>query len=303
MERKIVEQGEGAHTISLPVQWIRQQQLKAGDSVHVTAVEAGLFVSGKGEPQKKEITITTTNQTERILRIQLHDLYRLGYDQITVQYKTGKQQEMIQQICDRFLLGFEVVADGDKQCVLENVAEPSKEKQRVLLRRMFRLLIQSCQLLHQELLCKRLAGIKEIQQWTEKLDRYDNFCRRSIAKQRFVEEQTYLYWTLYSSIHVMQRSILHLYKHCSGQKLLGKDIAKISQDICSIVEQFHTAFFMHDLVALENISETCMRVREQKIMALMGKTQSVVAVVHLAELLRFLSIATSPAIGILLAKR
>lgn len=306
MERKIVEQGEGAHTISLPVQWIRKHGLHSGDFIYIDESENRLIITGKGKKEdKKNIEIKINHESERLIRIQLHGLYRLGYDKITVAFKTQKQRDFIEKICENYLLGFEITEDSHHNCVLENVSEPNSEKEQVILRRMFRILVQSSSLLHKEIKTGKLSSLDEIKQWTQKLDQYDNFCRRSISKQRFTEEMIHFYWSLYAFLHLIQRSILHLYETCCNCDIENKKIVQTSKIFVILLEKFHTGFFSNNISYLEEVGTKSYDIVSEKILPLIIKVngKETILLYYLGEIARLISLASSPAISILMTKK
>ena len=305
MERKLVIQGAGAYTLSLPVQWIRKQQLKEGDIVHLEEQEGKILISGVGKSQNKEIEIQINEDKEKRIRIQIQGLYRLGYDTIHILYKTKKQKEIIERICSQYLLGFEITREDNKKnyCMIENVTEPSAEKQEVLLRRMFRILIQSMQIMQEEIQENRITKIKEIEQWTEKLDQYDNFCRRNISKRRFSEEGITLYWTLYTQLHLMQRNILHLHKQCQEIKLTSQtkqDVSIIVKHLTTSIEDFDCAFYESTVDKLNILVEKNDILLYEKILPQLKKEGKNAGILfhYLAEFTRLLTVALSPAIAL-----
>ena len=86
MRRKIISQGNKSYTLTLPLGWITEQNLKAGDEVEIKEDENNIIIA----PTKiSSITtdscaIDAKNLGKRAILRSLHNAYRKGYDKINV---------------------------------------------------------------------------------------------------------------------------------------------------------------------------------------------------------------------------
>lgn len=83
MQRKLIKQGEGGITISLPIDWVRRQKLTPGNYIHLTEQEGALVITGSA-PTAKENVILLHEQNEKLLRTVLSAAYRKGCDEVKV---------------------------------------------------------------------------------------------------------------------------------------------------------------------------------------------------------------------------
>ncbi|PIN77380.1 hypothetical protein COV16_06875, partial [Candidatus Woesearchaeota archaeon CG10_big_fil_rev_8_21_14_0_10_34_8] len=56
MQRKLIKQGDGALTVTLPKKWTKEKNLEAHDIVDIDETEDGIVISAVGKKKEKTIT-------------------------------------------------------------------------------------------------------------------------------------------------------------------------------------------------------------------------------------------------------
>lgn len=304
MRRKIIKQGIGGNTIFLPVKWVKEHNLNPGDEVDISTLEQDLLISTEHQIQKKSTTLKLTSENEHFIRISINALYRLGYDKIKVLFSKQKQADFVKKTIEERLIGFEVVEEEKDYLIIENVTEPSEEKQEILLRRMFLIVKETFSLVFNDLKLSNFNQLDMISQQTKRLNKYNSFCRRNVSKKRFKEPKIAYYWELYLKILLIQHSLLHLYEIISKEK--PKEIAKNTLNSFASLQEFYTelyeSFFKKDFDLIRKVNEKTNKNLYNHIHPLMKKAskKEVLLYFYLGELSRMIYLATIPALAILL---
>lgn len=178
MKRKIVKHGPSSLTISLPMKWVKKNNLHSGDEIEVMEKEKELVISGFGKREEREITISLSKKNKLMKRILIMPYIR-GFDVINVLFDSHEVLEFIQRNID-LMFGFEIIEQGAKSCKIKNVAETKVEEFQPLMTRMFNV----CSTMLNELLeflenNDEDAG-KRIILMEKTMTRIDLFCRRII---------------------------------------------------------------------------------------------------------------------------
>lgn len=304
MKRKLIKQGLGGVTLFLPIKWVRENRLNPGDEIELSEVTDGLLVSrGEFKEEKKEISITLTFEDEPSIRFRLNDLYRMGYDRITINYSSKDQIKQIDRIVTSRLLGFEKVHDDDKIVIIESITEPSGEKESILLRRMFLLIKESFQVVNKGLKSNDPAFLEELSDLSLKVDLYDNFNKRNIFKQRMINAQVNLYWSLYTHLMLIQHSLSHLLEELLKLKKFKLSTKNLSylKDIEAYFDEVYEAFFKKDLAAIQRTNLQLNEVLYQRIQPslLNSKGADSLFLYYLGELTRMIYLANVPIASIL----
>ena len=304
MRRKLIKQGGGGGlTLYLPRKWLDARGLKPGQEVELTEVDNSLLVSTEARLKKKEIELKLTTEGRTFIIINLNNIYRLGYDRIKAYFKTNKQADFVKEAVENNLLGFEITESGKDYLVLESVTEPSEEKQEVLLRRMFLLIKESLDLLNKDFQAGKFQNLSAIQHLTQKVVQYNNFCKRNISKKKFTEERITFYWTVYTDLLLIQRSLLHLYEQLSQKQFrISKNAMSIFNSVSSSLNALYESFYKKDVELLRQANEGSQSVLNKQILPALQKSSGLESVVlyYLGEFARLTYVATSPALSILL---
>ena len=90
MNRKLIKQGSTSLVLSLPIEWIRSNQLKTGDEVEILPQDYTLVIRTKGEKKVTKFILTVDSLDEMSLYVNLLNLYRKGFDEVKIVSKSNK---------------------------------------------------------------------------------------------------------------------------------------------------------------------------------------------------------------------
>lgn len=305
MKRKLIKQGGAGFTIYVPKKWIDSHGLRPGDEVDVEEAEDSLLISAQSISKRKEVCFKLTDHTRIHLSMILNNIYRMGADLIKIEYQTEAQAKTIRNLVDDLLLGFEVTEAKNNRMTIESVAEPSGEKQEILLRRIFLLLKESFEILSQDMATGKLCNLEKIKTMIHKIAQYDNSCRRNITKKRFTEDKINLHWGIYNYLMVASRAILHVYEYLSENqpKRISAEVLEAFESIRDSYGSLYEAFFKKDLVAVGVINQKLRRMNLEHIPELISSSKGSDSVIlyFLGELSRGVYLTTSPMLGLLIA--
>jgi len=298
--RKLVQQGTSTLMVSLPAPWIKTHNLKKGSEVSIESLNNDLMISAYRENIKQETKITLLGKQESEIRTMITNTYRLGYDRINVSFADNIQFKILDTVVKTRLIGFEIVSKEKDSCIVENVTEPAIDQFDNIMHKIFFCVEEMF-----EFTKKRLeeysddTGYEDVQ---ERIQKYDNFCRRVITKQKMYNEKSEFLWTFLGFILHGQREIYHL------NKILSKDI-KISQQTKHLLEVskqvfdlVRRGFFDKDITVITQIHEIEKDAIYNEGYALLEqkKGKEVIVIYHILYSIREFYQANSPLSGIIL---
>lgn len=209
-KRSLVQQGTSTLMVSLPAPWVKSNSLQKGSEVSISSLNNDLLISAKPNNYKTETAISIGG-TESSIRTSITNTYRLGFDRIHVAYSSKEDLRILEQIVKTKLLGFEIVSRDKNKCTIENITEPSEEKFKDLL---YKVLFNISEIFN--ITSARLSGVEpdeSFEEVEERIQKYDNFCRRVISKQKYNNDKSELLWTFITMILHGQRELYHLNRY------------------------------------------------------------------------------------------
>lgn len=158
--RKIQKTGGSTYTVSLPKKWVKDSNLRQGDSISVDMRPDGtlsLFSSGTSEPQKlvKKMEIHDETDPKALLR-ELIGCYVTGYDMIELRSRKRMSPEVKRAIHDftRRAIGPEIIEEGSELVVIQDVADHADLAMKKIIRRMH--------LMARNMLAEAFKSVKEM---------------------------------------------------------------------------------------------------------------------------------------------
>lgn len=299
MKRKLVVQGKSTYTISLPAEWIKANHLKQGDDIELDEIENNVVVSTQKVKQRKEID-TNTQAIPDLINIQLWNLYRRGYDKITLHYKNKDQLNAVKYVVNHHILGFEVVEEEKNKVVIESLTEPKDEKHDILLRRMFLLVKESLEEFESDLKEGKPKHAKKNKERSEKVLQYETFCRRNIYQKRISEEKFGYYWNLYGYLSMIQGRILKAYLRVKDFKV-DKDTITLIKKTKESFERIYKAFYAKDMDAINQHQVDMKKMAQKDLYSSVRNSQGeqAMTVYFTGGMLRMMYLLTGTMIGVM----
>lgn len=201
MKRKIIKQSGRAYTITLPINWIRENNIEEGDEIELNENNNQLnIVTENTNTPKTSISLDIPKGKESSIRTLLINTYRSGFDVINVNFE-GDSKELI-KIVDTFMIGFELFEKSKNKYIIESVSEPNYDNFDNMINRIF----YSIEYLIQ--INPDLSKI-DISDNVHKIQKYDNFLKRCISKKKYSINGNQFLWQFLSNLTQISRVIYH----------------------------------------------------------------------------------------------
>ncbi|MFA6888095.1 MAG: AbrB/MazE/SpoVT family DNA-binding domain-containing protein [Candidatus Woesearchaeota archaeon] len=298
MKRKLIKQGLGAVTITLPIQWVKERNLSAGTEVDVNETDEGILISSQFLKKEKAITVDVSSYNDRMIMNMIYQSYRLGYDTIILLFANEEQYEAIQRITPT-LIGFEITERKQNSCVLQNIAEPNEDKFEIMLRKIF---LQTLQF-SEEIKNYLTTGNSEKKFIDEKLqiDKLTNYARRAIIRTKQGGNKASLLYEIVSKLSIISHGYFYLYEYVHKTKKKRVFEKRISEHLTktnNLLKKYYDAFYKKDLDELYKIgAEKIELFKENNILLESSKGEICVMLSYIREIIRNIQLIATATIG------
>ncbi len=321
MNRRIIKQGNNSYTITLPIKWIRQNNLIGNEEILVEEEENSLKITTTKKLVRKNIAIQLQDNNARSIRFLLQQAYRQNYDQINLNYDSEEIYKSLVEIIDHYFVGLEVALKQRNSCTLSVIVETNEEKFNLFLRKMFLLIRDSLHSLS-------LKDCASIHYNYLKLYAYQNYGKRYLYSTK-AELCSYDYYSLLSyllNIHAdIDKFAFYLknldninkkYKSRNSNQSVGKSDKDITNNkfdekikiIVGLFEDVERNFYLKKIDVLmkitdniqQNIADLLKIDNLQKVKVHDFQQEDILVLHYQVEILRLLYGALSPLMGIVL---
>lgn len=274
MKRRIIKQGHNTLTITLPSEWTKKLNLKAGDELDALDKNNSLILCGEENSKEKNTVIDITNFNIPLLWRFVQGAYRSGCDQIklcfdhkqkecedayhfyTSQFDYSKLGEkippkppiaMIQSIVDRFI-GMGIIETGKDYCIIREMGESTLKEFDNSLRRIFLVILQMFDRIIEAVANNEVGDkslCKEIHSIDLNVDRFVDYCCRILNKihTSFEDEKKMLYFSTLFLLELVGDEFKYIGKHLALSKKSLKDTLPLIEKVKEHFELYYRLFY------------------------------------------------------------
>ena len=207
MKRKIIKQGHSTLTITLPSEWSKKFNLKAGSEIDLVEKDNGLFISTEKNSEEKKAEFNITDLDIPTIWRYFMAVYRQGYDEIKVsfdpdlkiespykfytshrldlKYKKEREKrtavEVLHGFVNRFI-GLEIVEFGKDYIIVKEMGELTSKEFDNSLRRVFLIVQQMAEETLEAIKNNNHSILKHMHDVDINLDKFRDYCVRILNK-------------------------------------------------------------------------------------------------------------------------
>lgn len=251
MKRKLIQMGGRTMVVSLPSPWVKKYNLKKGDEIDLEEKGKNLILGfeTKKEIKGQEITIHIPS-SDLFMERSLHVWYRRGYDKIII---TFDEKDVLRKIkvTIKKLLGFEIINESDKSCIIKAVATGMEEEFDNILRRIFLSLLTTAKESHESIKKQNYKNLNDVLIAEENNNIQCFFCERILAKKGYKEPEKipllyFAVWTL-EQIADEYKKIAHRIMDTKKKSKVNKKTLEIYSNTIKNLEMIYHLFYKSTL--------------------------------------------------------
>jgi len=211
MKRRIIQQHQ-SYTVTLPIKWIRDNNLEKNDEVSFSQEDSKLIL----EPGESKKTIKTTEINLKTAKYSVYrsiigGLYRDGYDEIKVNFENPKIITNLQKAVNS-LYGLEVFEINNDSCTIKTVFKEEAAELNSHILKMIHILKTMQDIIYNDLKENKLNSTEELIQFRENILKQRDIIARTIVKQKLLDNQHFPYYNLAFNLWYISRYYSYLYK-------------------------------------------------------------------------------------------
>lgn len=261
MRRYAIKQGHNTLTITLPAKWVKDKNIRPGQELDIIERGSDLIIIGENKEERERKTFSIDNAIEYLdhypnnifLRF-IEVNYRQGYNEIKITFNDAKALSYIEEQLE-FVLGFEIVEQGENYCIIRNIATGLEEEFSTVLKRVMLMLISMMEDIYDVISKSEFSRLKNIKRLEKVNNKFTNFCERLLNQKELPDHRRT------KSIYAMITLLEQIADDCNGiclylEKFKNKEI-KISKptldylkEAINFIKTFYELFYKFDRIKL-----------------------------------------------------
>ncbi|MFC1722943.1 AbrB/MazE/SpoVT family DNA-binding domain-containing protein [Nanoarchaeota archaeon] len=187
MRRKLIKQGQNALTITVPADWVKNNDLKGGDEVEIQEDESRLIVVGKGALTEKETRLKVVKAPKWFIHNKIANAYKKGYDLIRIDIGPGVSFKTI-EFAAAHLMGHALMDMSKEKAVIKNISLELEEEYPNLFRKSFYICKQNIRTILDDIKRQKYDNFEDVHDYAVLVRKYTDFVKRVINKNKGRED-------------------------------------------------------------------------------------------------------------------
>ncbi len=252
MKRKVVQHGKNTLTISLPTDWVKRNKIKIGDELEVSDKVITLEIAKEKSNEKKEIVLDIEDINTHLIKRVVGNLYRKGYDSITLRFSDEKIKQLALDALSSFLeqcIGLEILSHEAKSIHAKSVASVMEGEFANVLRRYFLLSLQAIDVFSDALKQENFSLLSTVIDLEKRQNSLYLYTTRVLNKTiSFSKEEVILYYLLIERLEELldEYRDMALYLQEKQKIKVEKDFLRFLDEAKAYLHLIYTLYYSFD---------------------------------------------------------
>lgn len=272
MKRKVIQLAGKTFVVSLPSKWVKKYGVQKGDELEVKDNSSSIVFSTKKHVDVKKTSIDITKTNERPLRWLLSSLHKKGYDEIELFYENTNKTPVIQELVKDLFVGFAIVHQSNKRCVLRAISQEKDGEFENILRRAWLVTLSMADSVLEYIENGQQKQLKELIALEKTNNQLTNFCQRTLNKTGHIDHtKTCFYYVVAWNLEKVCDDYKYICETLSETNVkLSKESAALFKETNKFLRTYYELFYSFDLNKLNelNTSKKSLIAKAQKLISL-----------------------------------
>jgi phosphate uptake regulator len=302
MKRKVIKQGNGTLTITLPKEWCNRINLKDNSYIDINEHNNTLNISVLSEDDVLKSTVDLKNiKSKRAIDLLLSTIHKNGFDEIEILYDNPKILNQVENLTKELFIGFAILEQSQKRIILRSISKDSFSELEPALRRAFLVTFTLAESILEKMKKNDFEAIDSLLTLEKTNNQLTNFCERLIIKNsHFIGEKAIfkyiLAWNIEKICDIYKDICMHIkenkIKTMSNQIIIFfQEILLLFREIYELVYDFKIEKYDAFIEKRKNLHSKLLKVKLKSI-------EEYKLIVFLDELLDKITHFYSPALSL-----
>jgi phosphate uptake regulator len=139
MKRRVIKQANQAYTITLPIEWVRKNNIEKNPEIEVTISDRSLIITNQGSIEHKKIKINIKEQKGRNISRIITSLYAKGIDEIEIESDKDISSEIIRSL--KSTIGFALISQKENKFTIKDIGGSNYSDLDEIFKRVFQMIL------------------------------------------------------------------------------------------------------------------------------------------------------------------
>jgi len=247
MKRKLIKQGNNAFTVTLPVTWIRGNNLKAGSEIDIAEEKNKLVIEPKGKPKLTKQEVTIDEHSYDFIRRILTNSYKKGIDELKLVFKKDIPLDIINNSLSELTIGYEVTDVTKNHCIIKSFSSAEGENIEISIRKCFFLIRDMNQIILEDIQSRKFTHQEKIGALNANVRKLTNYAIRTSTKTIKDAVEVQYNSKIFSNLYLFSIKLSYIYSYLRGAKRTSPSTKQILDKLFELFEIFYDSYYKKNL--------------------------------------------------------
>lgn len=254
MKRKIIKQGNGTLTLTLPKEWTKKIGLSGKEEIEVVEQGKELLLSPLTHFEEKKIKVDVSKLNPTLVSWYIYSIYTRGYEEIELYFDNPKIGLKVEESLSKDYLGFEVIEHKKNRCLIKRLSSDLDEEFDKTLKRVFMIISYMGNSIIEYYNKGKIENIEELLHLETNTNRLTNFCERVLNKTGYKERyKTNVIYLVTWQLEIIADCFRDIVKKLKIIKKIDRDTINQVRITVEIFDLYLQTFYKFDKKKLDNI--------------------------------------------------
>jgi phosphate uptake regulator len=260
MKRKIIKQANQAYTITLPIEWVRENKLNEKSEIDIEIKEKTLVINTKNPILGEKTKLDVTGLTVRKIYRNLNALYARGVDEIEL-----SSEEEIPSFSLNALMGFAIVEQKPTKILIKDISGMNYSNIDEIFKRVFQMILSFYDSALQDIFQDEKETIQGLKDRDLEVNKFCFYLQRAINKMLYSNHINGRVLFTYSfELEKISDEIERLWKTNLTCKLKkSAELRKLAELSKESLEKSFDLYFIFNKKTIDEIYFTREKIREK----------------------------------------
>lgn len=183
MIRKVIKQANQAYTITLPIEWVRENNIDKNPEIEVSLQDKSLIITNNKEVSVKKAKLALENIERVTLGRNIQALYAKGIDEIEIISKEDISSKIIEIMTE--VIGYALVSQNKNVYVIKDVGGGNYSDLDEIFKRVFQMVLMFYESAIEDLFGKETETPESLDNRDKEINKFCLFLERAINKMSY----------------------------------------------------------------------------------------------------------------------
>lgn len=183
MKRKVIKQANQAYTMTLPIGWVRLNNISEKTELDIIEEGKSLILTNQGKTEHKKIKINISGQSGRNINRIITSLYAKGIDEIELESDKDNSSDIIRAL--HATVGFALISQKDNKFIIKDIGGSNYEDLDEIFKRVFQMILDFYDSLINDIFGEEKETNESLISRDNEINKFCYFLERAINKMSY----------------------------------------------------------------------------------------------------------------------